>query len=94
MEAIVEWVSKIGMAVAGLTFVIMTCKLIYVEYIMKKCDPKVDPTCKEIDYIPLIKEIVRYFIVSVTVIVVAIPEGLPLAVTISLAYSVSQMQKE
>ena len=61
---------------------------------MKKCDATVDPNCKEIDYIPLIKDIVHYFIVSVTVVVVAIPEGLPLAVTISLAYSVSQMQKE
>ena len=88
MNAIVEWVSHIGIGVAILTFVIMTCKLIYLEYILKKCDPA-DPTCKELDYVPLIKEVVRYFIVSVTVVVVAIPEGLPLAVTISLAYSVS-----
>lgn len=33
-------------------------------------------------------------IIAVTVIVVAIPEGLPLAVTISLAYSVGKMYKE
>lgn len=31
------------------------------------------------------------FIVAVTIVVVAVPEGLPLAVTISLAYSVKQM---
>jgi len=31
------------------------------------------------------------FIIGVTILVVAIPEGLPLAVTISLAYSVKQM---
>ena len=31
---------------------------------------------------------IEFFIDSVTIIVVAIPEGLPLAVTISLAYSV------
>ena len=30
----------------------------------------------------------NYLILSITVIVVAVPEGLPLAVTISLAYSV------
>lgn len=29
------------------------------------------------------------FILAVTIVVVAVPEGLPLAVTISLAYSVS-----
>ena len=34
------------------------------------------------------------FIIGITVLVVAIPEGLPLAVTISLAYSVSKMADE
>jgi len=38
--------------------------------------------------------IVKFFIVGVTVLVVAIPEGLPLAVTISLAYSVKKMMTE
>lgn len=40
------------------------------------------------------RELVGYFIIGVTIVVVAIPEGLPLAVTISLAYSVKKMQKE
>ena len=31
---------------------------------------------------------VKHFIIGVTVLVVAVPEGLPLAVTLSLAYSV------
>lgn len=35
-----------------------------------------------------IQFIVKFFIIGVTVLVVAVPEGLPLAVTISLAYSV------
>ncbi|XP_044538845.1 plasma membrane calcium-transporting ATPase 3 [Gracilinanus agilis] len=34
---------------------------------------------------------VKFFIIGVTVLVVAVPEGLPLAVTISLAYSVKVM---
>lgn len=38
--------------------------------------------------------IVENFIVAVTIIVVAIPEGLPLAVTIALAYSVGKMKDE
>lgn len=36
---------------------------------------------------------VKFFIIGVTVLVVAVPEGLPLAVTISLAYSVKVSQK-
>ena len=35
-----------------------------------------------------------YIVLGITVIVVAIPEGLPLAVTISLAYSVMKMYQE
>jgi len=33
-------------------------------------------------------DLVRHLIIGVTVLVVAVPEGLPLAVTLSLAYSV------
>lgn len=36
-------------------------------------------------------EWIRYFILGITIIVVAVPEGLPLAVMISLAYSVRKM---
>ncbi|TKS73820.1 Plasma membrane calcium-transporting ATPase 1 [Collichthys lucidus] len=38
--------------------------------------------------------LVKFFIIGVTVLVVAVPEGLPLAVTISLAYSVKKMMKD
>ncbi|XP_027867823.1 plasma membrane calcium-transporting ATPase 1 isoform X5 [Xiphophorus couchianus] len=37
---------------------------------------------------------VKFFIIGVTVLVVAVPEGLPLAVTISLAYSVKKMMTD
>jgi len=39
-------------------------------------------------------ELVEAFIVAVSIIVVAVPEGLPLAVTIALAYSVGKMKDE
>ncbi|XP_062276419.1 plasma membrane calcium-transporting ATPase 1-like isoform X9 [Scomber scombrus] len=41
-----------------------------------------------------IQFLVKFFIIGVTVLVVAVPEGLPLAVTISLAYSVKKMMKD
>ena len=38
-------------------------------------------------------EVLDFFLYAVTIIVVAVPEGLPLAVTISLAYSMRKMMK-
>ncbi|CAB3385776.1 Hypothetical predicted protein [Cloeon dipterum] len=39
-------------------------------------------------------QLVKHLIIGVTVLVVAVPEGLPLAVTLSLAYSVKKMMKD
>lgn len=39
-------------------------------------------------------EVLNYVMLAVTIVVVAVPEGLPLAVTISLAYSVKKMMSD
>ena len=49
------------------------------------------PYCRPINKWASAIKIVDFFITAVTIIVVAVPEGLPLAVTISLAYSMKQM---
>lgn len=60
----------------------------------KSSDPQIGTNCNyeagECDGVmwDYIKEWLRYTIVGVAIIVVAVPEGLPLAVMISLAYSV------
>ncbi len=41
-----------------------------------------------------INHYVKFVIIGVTVLVVAVPEGLPLAVTLSLAYSVKKMMAD
>jgi magnesium-transporting ATPase (P-type) len=59
--------------------------------------PVPDPLPKEclgFDMMLMLKEVVHFFIIAITVVVVAMPEGLPLAVTISLAYSVMKMKQE
>lgn len=40
------------------------------------------------------EDLLHFAIISITVLVVAVPEGLPLAVTIALAYSVQRMLKD
>ena len=92
---IVGIVGTFGLVAAALTFLALTGKLLILDFFMRdECNPALpkDPNCLPVDYIGLIKELVRFLIVAITIIVVAIPEGLPLAVTISLAYSVSKMK--
>jgi len=39
-------------------------------------------------------KLLDFFIVGIAIIVMAVPEGLPLAVTLSLAFSVKKMLKD
>ena len=85
LETIANQIGKVGVYVSILTFIAMTIKLIIT--IMT------DDNKKLVDFKTL-DDLVKYLIIAITVIVVAVPEGLPLAVTISLAFSVMQMKKE
>lgn len=42
----------------------------------------------------IVNDLATYFTISITVIIVAVPEGLPLAVVLSLAYSVLRMKDD
>jgi len=43
------------------------------------------------EHVTLVEYLLKAFIMAVTIVVVAVPEGLPLAVTLSLAYSTQKM---
>ncbi|XP_071523902.1 plasma membrane calcium-transporting ATPase 3-like isoform X2 [Panulirus ornatus] len=73
-----------GSAIALLTIVILVVTFSVTTYVVQK---------EEFD-VSHIYSFVRFFIIGVTVLVVAVPEGLPLAVTISLAFSVKKMMKD
>jgi Ca2+ transporting ATPase len=74
-------IGKIGTIVAFLVFIIMSTRFSIELFVTDDEEWKNE----------YINNYVKFFIVSITVLVVAIPEGLPLAVTISLAYSVKKM---
>ena len=88
LDKIVGKVGTFGTVAAALTFLALTGKLLILDFFMRdECNPALpkDPNCLPVDYIGLIKELVRFFIVAITIIFVGIPDDLPLAVTISLA---------
>jgi Ca2+ transporting ATPase len=84
LETIANEIGKIGVYVAILTFLAMTVNLV-IKTLMAD---------KELFTVGNLSHLVNYLIIGITVIVVAVPEGLPLAVTISLAFSVMKMKKE
>ena len=45
------------------------------------------------DYLSMIEVVLRYFMMAVTLIVMAVPEGLPMAVTLALALNMRRMLK-
>ncbi|WP_301789887.1 HAD-IC family P-type ATPase, partial [Bacteroides caecimuris] len=53
----------------------------------------VTPEATSADWSLLLAHTLKTLMVAVTLIVVAVPEGLPMAVTLSLAYSMSRMLK-
>ena len=67
-----------GTAVAVLTVVILILRFCIEEFVVQSMPWH--------GY--YINHFVKFFIIGVTVLVVAVPEGLPLAVTLALAYSV------
>ena len=75
-------IGKLGGSVAALTFIALIVRMLCTVYLYKQ---------RSISDPQNLTDILNAFIIAVTVIVVAVPEGLPLAVTISLAFSVSEM---
>lgn len=71
-------ISKLGYAVAALTFVMLTVKLFLGG---------------EASTMGILSALLHNFMIAVTLIVVSVPEGLPMSVTLSLALSMNRMLK-
>jgi P-type E1-E2 ATPase len=78
LEQLAGEIGRLGTFFGGLTFLVLT-----VLWAQKPWDSGKSFT-----------DLLRFFIVGVTIVVVAVPEGLPLAVTISLAFSMRRMMKD
>jgi len=83
LEGLADQIAKFGMTAAGLILVALCAKLaVLIALGMHPLDMTV------------VNSVLKYIISSITIVVVAVPEGLPLAVTISLAYSMTKMLRD
>uniref|UniRef100_A0A5F8H4B3 Calcium-transporting ATPase n=1 Tax=Monodelphis domestica TaxID=13616 RepID=A0A5F8H4B3_MONDO len=81
-------IGKAGLVMSAITVIILVLYFTVDTFVVNK-KPWM-PECTPV----YVQYFVKFFIIGVTVLVVAVPEGLPLAVTISLAYSVKKMMKD
>lgn len=77
-------IGKIGFSAAALAFVIFFVKDVVLVY-----DFASFHTFR--DWLPALRATLKYFMMAVTLIVVAVPEGLPMSVTLSLALNMRRM---
>ncbi|XP_016427545.1 plasma membrane calcium-transporting ATPase 3-like isoform X2 [Sinocyclocheilus rhinocerous] len=81
-------IGKAGLVMSAITVIILMLYFVIETFVIQGRAWLTECTPIYVQYF------VKFFIIGVTVLVVAVPEGLPLAVTISLAYSVKKMMKD
>ena len=79
-------IGKVGFTIAALTFIIFTTKDLY-GYL------QVNEVSGWHQWLDIARIVLKYFMMAVTLIVVAVPEGLPMSVTLSLALNMRRMLK-
>jgi Ca2+-transporting ATPase len=82
LNGVATLVGKIGLGFAVLTFLVLLGRFLYAKQSLYDWSSQDAIT------------IVDYFAIAVTIIVVAIPEGLPLAVTLTLAFAMTKMMDD
>ena len=85
LNGVATIIGKIGLVFAVLTFLVLA-----IRFVMEKAVHHQLTHWSSGDVLRL----VNYFATSVTIIVVAVPEGLPLAVTLSLAFAMKKLMND
>jgi Ca2+-transporting ATPase len=86
LDGAATFIGKVGLTVAVLVFLILIIRYFAITYVNASASDK--------KVMRVIKELVHVFSIAVTIVVVAVPEGLPLAVTLTLAYSMRKMMAD
>ncbi|CAL1371997.1 unnamed protein product [Linum trigynum] len=85
LNGVATIIGKIGLFFAVITFAVLVQGLVVRKW---KDGSHVDWSAEEA------MEMLEYFAIAVTIVVVAVPEGLPLAVTLSLAFAMKKMMND
>lgn len=80
LNGLADIINKIAFSAAGLLIISLVIKYVFIThgYVGK-------------DWMAITNDVLQFLMIAVALIVVAVPEGLPMAVTLALAYSMKRM---
>lgn len=86
LRGLAKMITRISVIVCVTVFIICTVHGLYHYFSLL-------PPGQNADWMKLVKMLLGYFMIAVTLIVMAVPEGLPMAVSLSLALNMRRMLK-
>ncbi|KAL5712430.1 P-type Ca(2+) transporter [Ranunculus cassubicifolius] len=92
LEVLASSIGKVGLSVAVVVLVVLLAR--YFTGNTKDENGNTEYNGSKTKFDSIMNSVVRLVSVAVTIVVVAIPEGLPLAVTVTLAYSMKRMMAD
>ncbi|KAJ4798683.1 Calcium-transporting ATPase [Rhynchospora pubera] len=92
LNGVATMIGMVGLVVAGAVLVVLMAR--YFTGKTTNADGTVQYIKGQTSVKSAIDGVIKFFTVAVTIVVVAVPEGLPLAVTLTLAYSMRKMMTD
>ncbi|MFQ3651363.1 MAG: cation-translocating P-type ATPase, partial [Gemmataceae bacterium] len=88
-----DLISKVGYAAAGLIFLALLARGFFIGELNPETLKEIDGEGQPIGWLGVVQNLLSYFVYMVIIIVVAVPEGLPMSVTVSLALAMQKMTR-
>ncbi|XP_057501370.1 calcium-transporting ATPase 10, plasma membrane-type-like isoform X2 [Actinidia eriantha] len=92
LNGVATFIGFVGLSVAVVVLIVLLAR--YFSGLTKNPDGTVQFKAGQTKFSTAIDGFIKIFTVAVTIVVVAVPEGLPLAVTLTLAYSMRKMMAD
>ncbi|EOA18057.1 hypothetical protein CARUB_v10006503mg [Capsella rubella] len=92
LNGVATFIGIVGLTVAGVVLFVLVVRYFTGHTKNEKGAPQFIGGKTKFDHV--LDDLVEIFTVAVTIVVVAVPEGLPLAVTLTLAYSMRKMMAD